>query len=68
MEEFKMDRTIVSKSTFEEADDHVTFYKDKTPLERLEAACYIINSIFKAENIGKVDKTVTFARKHDKHI
>ena len=41
-----MDRSVVSHSTFNEADDHVTFYKDKTPLERLNHACFIINSIF----------------------
>ena len=29
MEKFKMDRTIVSKSSFKEADDHVTFIKIK---------------------------------------
>ena len=28
-----MDRSIVSKSSYEDADDHTTFYKDKTPLE-----------------------------------
>ncbi len=40
-----MNRAIVSKSSFKEADDHVTFYKEKTPLERLNYACDIINSI-----------------------
>lgn len=62
MEEYKMDRSLVSQSTFEEADDHVTFYKDKTPLERLNHACYIINSIFNVTPFTKVDRTVTFAR------
>ncbi len=66
MEEHKMDRSVVSHSTFEEADDHVTFYKDKTPLERLNYACFIINSIFNVTPFTKVDKTVTFARKHVK--
>ena len=61
-----MVRSIVSYSTFEEADDHVTFYKDKTPLERLQAACFIINSIFNVEANTKVDRNVTFARKHVK--
>ena len=31
MESIRMDRRVVSKSSFEEADDHVTFYEDKTP-------------------------------------
>jgi len=46
MDNIKMDRTVVSKSTFKEADDHVSFYEDKTPLERANYACNIINSIF----------------------
>jgi hypothetical protein len=68
MENFRMDRTVVSKSTFEEADDHVTFYKDKTPLERLEAACSIINQIFQVSPDSKMDKTVIQSRKHAKSI
>lgn len=68
MENYKMDRTVVSKSTFEEADDHVTFYKDKTPLERLNYACDIINSIFDSTPEKKVDKTIFSSRKHAEHI
>ena len=64
MENFRMDRTVVSKLTFEEADDHVTFYKDKTPLERLNYACDIINSIFNSTPEMKVDRTVFSSRKH----
>ena len=68
MENFKMDRTIVSKSSFKEADDHVTFYKDKTPLERLNYACDIINSIFNSSPNQKVDRSVISSRKHAKLI
>lgn len=66
MENYRMDRTVVSKSSFKEADDHVTFYKNKTPLERLNAACFIINSIFNVTPNTKVDRKITFARKHVK--
>ena len=66
MKEIKMDRTVTSKMTFKEADDHVTFYNDKTPLERLNYACSIINSIFNVSPNEKVDRNVTFARKHVK--
>ena len=59
-----MDRTVVSKATFEEADDHVTFYQDKTPLERLNYACDIINSIFQSSPEKKVDRTIFSSRKH----
>jgi hypothetical protein len=65
MDTFEMDRTVVSKSTFEEADDHVTFYKDKTPLERLNAACYIINHIFQVSPESKMDRKFTSKRKYD---
>lgn len=63
-----MNRRIVSKSSFEEADDHVTFYKDKTPLERLNYACDIINSIFDSNSKKKVDRTIFSSRKHAKPI
>ena len=63
-----MDRTVGSKLTFEEADDHVTFYKDKTPLERLNYACDIINSIFMSTPNMKVDRTTYYARKHGESI
>ena len=57
MENIKMDRTVVSKSTFEEADDHVTFYKDKSYAVRLNHACFIINQIFGVTPDTKIDKT-----------
>ncbi len=63
-----MDRTVVNKSNFKEADDHVTFYKDKTPLERLNYACSIINQIFNTNPYLKVDRTITSSRKHAKSI
>ncbi len=68
MDNYRMDRTVVSQSTFEEADDHVTFYKDKTPLERLNDACSIINQIFQVTPNTKVNKTIIFSRKHAKSI
>ena len=64
MDNFKMDRSFVSKLTFEEADDHVTFYKNKTPLERLNAACFIINNVFQVTPETKIDKTKVTKRKH----
>ena len=63
-----MNRSVVSKSSFEEADNHVAFYKDKTPLERLNYACDIINSIFNSSPNQKVDRTVFSSRKHAQFI
>ncbi|WP_139257379.1 hypothetical protein [Flavobacterium micromati] len=61
-----MDRNVVFIFSFEEADDHVTFYSDKTPLEKLNYACFIINSIFNVTPLEKVHRNITFARKHVK--
>ncbi len=59
-----MNRSVLSKSTFKEADDHTSFYIKKSALERLNYACTIINSIFQVNENNKVDRTKTFARKH----
>lgn len=68
MENIRMDRSVVSKSSFDEADDHVTFYNDKTLMERLNYACDIINSIFDSSPEKKVDRTIFSARKHAERI
>jgi hypothetical protein len=61
---FKLNRQVVTKSSFEEADNHVSFYADKTPHERLQHACFIINQIFTEEQ-RKVKRNITYSRKHD---
>lgn len=68
MKDFRMDRRVVSKSTFKEADDQVTFSKDKSPIERINLAFNIINSIFNSTPNCKVDRTITSSRKHAKSI
>lgn len=68
MDNIRMDRSIVKKSSFEEADDHVTYSKDKSPVERLNLACHIINSIFNSSPNSKVDRTIISARKHAKSL
>lgn len=60
----KMDRSVAAKISFEDADDHVTFFKDKSPIERLNYACDIINSIFNSDPLQKVDRTIISTRKH----
>lgn len=64
MEQFKMIRNVVSKSSFKEADDHVSFYKDKPALNRLNSACFIINSIFGTSERTKVNRSLIASRKH----
>jgi hypothetical protein len=44
--EYKLDRSLLQATMVEEANDHVTYWNDKTKSERLNAACFIINQIF----------------------
>lgn len=60
---YRLERTKVTSLTFNEADDHVNYWADKTEDERLNAACYIINQIFQVTAKTKVDRTVTDKRK-----
>lgn len=61
---YRMDRSVVTAASFEEADDHTGFWQDKTPEERLNAACFIINNIYNVTPQTKVDRTVVGSRKH----
>lgn len=60
---YRLDRTKVTSLTFNEADDHVNYWLEKTEDERLNAACYIINQIFGVTPKTKVDRTITDMRK-----
>jgi hypothetical protein len=60
---YPLDRTTVTSSTFSEADNHVSYWLEKTEDERLNAACFIINQIFGVTPQTKVDRTVTDKRK-----
>lgn len=61
--QYKLDRTHVTKMSFEEADDHTTYWLDKTEDERLNAACFLINQIYGVTPETKVDRTITDCRK-----
>ena len=61
---YSMDRSVVKGSSYSEADDHVNDWQDKSPLERLNAACFIINNIFNVTPQTKMDKTKVTPRKH----
>ena len=63
-----MDRSVAYKSSYKEADNHFNFYIDKTPKQRLEAAYFIIKHIFQKDENYKMDKTITYSRKHAKSI
>ncbi len=62
--EYKLDRSLLQSTTVEEANDHVTYWNDKTKSERLNAACFIINQIFGVTPSTKVDVNLINKRKH----
>jgi translation initiation factor 2B subunit (eIF-2B alpha/beta/delta family) len=61
---YKLDKTVFSAMTFEEADDHVSYWQNKSESERLNAACFIINQIFQVTPSTKLDVSITDKRKH----
>ncbi len=63
-EEYKLDRSVLRSMTFEEADDHVSDWNNKTPEERLNAACFLIHQIFGTTPEDKVDISFFDKRKH----
>jgi hypothetical protein len=62
-ENYRMDRSVMKPMSFEEADDHVGYWKDKSVSERINAACFIINQIYGTTPQTKVDRTV-FEKRH----
>jgi hypothetical protein len=62
-DKYKLDRNYVSAMSFEEADDHITYWLDKTEDERLNAACFLINQLYGVTPETKVDRTITDHRK-----
>jgi len=63
-EKYKLDRNRLKLMTMQEADDHVTYWNNKTELERLNAACFIINQIFGVTPSTKIDFKYISKRKH----
>jgi len=51
--------------SFQEADDHVTYWENKSLSERMDAACSIINRIYGVTPETKVDRTITDKRKRN---
>ncbi|MEO8412822.1 MAG: hypothetical protein ABI472_04155 [Ginsengibacter sp.] len=62
--DYKLHRAVLQSMTFEEADDHVTNWNNKTESERLHAACFLINQIFNVSPSDKIDLQFTDKRKH----
>jgi len=61
---YKLDRTAFQRMTFEEADNHYGFWKDKSLKERWNAGCYLSMQMFGCNKHTAIDKTVFNKRKH----
>lgn len=63
--QYKMNRSVISALSFEEADNHVEYWQNKTPMERLNAACFIINNLFNLTAATRMQKDILTARKRN---
>lgn len=61
--QYKLDRTHVTGMSFEEADDHTSYWINKTEDERLNAACFLINQLYGVTPQTKIDRSFTDHRK-----
>ncbi|HFA50132.1 MAG TPA: hypothetical protein ENJ95_14070 [Bacteroidetes bacterium] len=66
MEYPRLDRTRFKIQSFQEADDQHQYWLTKTPVERLQAAYYLISVAwgFDINNPPRLDRTKFSMRKH----
>ncbi|GAA4461612.1 hypothetical protein GCM10023093_06560 [Nemorincola caseinilytica] len=65
-QKFRLDRTAFKAINAKDADDHVSYWRNKTLRERLEAAFYLINQAYGTTNQTRLDRTVFSVRKRDR--
>jgi len=61
---YRLDKTAFKAMTFQEADDHYSYWKDKSYDERLDAAFFLINQVYKTTTSTKLDRSIFSKRKH----
>lgn len=59
-----LDKTAFAAQSYEQADDHTSYWKTKTPGERLEAGFKLINQVYGTTNQTPLDRPVFSMRKH----
>ena len=64
-QKFRLDRTAFKATNATDADDHVTDMKNKTCIERLEAAWFLINQLYGTTSKTRLDRTVFSKRKRE---
>ncbi len=64
---FRLDKTVFSKTSFQEADNRREYWLSKTPTERIHAAIYLQSIVFgfDPENPPRMDKTFFTKRKRE---
>jgi hypothetical protein len=62
---YRLDRTAFKIQTFEEANNHYRFWKNKSYSERLDAAFFLINTVYNTSPFTRLNRTVFSKRKHD---
>ena len=60
----RLDKNVFQAMTFEEADDHYGYWKNRSLKERWNAGCYLSMQMYRCDKHTKMDKTVFSARKH----
>lgn len=61
---YHLDKTAFSKMSFEEANNHYGYWKDKSLKERVDAGFYLIYQMYGVNKDTPLDKTVFSKRKH----
>ena len=61
---YKFDKTAFQAMTFEEADNHYGYWKNKSLKERWDAGCYLSMQMYGCDKNTPLDKTAFNKRKH----
>lgn len=63
---FRLDRTKFKMQTFKDASHQLSYWQNKTAVERLKAACFLISQAYNIDlnNPPKMDRQQFSMRKH----
>jgi hypothetical protein len=63
MDDFRLDRTSFKATTVEKANDHISYWRNKSYKERLEAASFLIMHAYQIDINTRLDRSVFSKRK-----
>ena len=66
MSDYRLDKSIFKAQSFEEANNHNTYWLQKDVKERLKAAWHLISCfyVFSIDDPPRIDKSAFHKRKH----